>query len=85
MCVCAFYSPTTHYLSYNKMYFQGKRAMEKVLFSQKMLCFKVMVFSHKILKIFKLVCLLPCFCQLDCSAEHGESFQRKVLNLAFFL
>ena len=44
--------------------------MEKVLFSLKTLCFKVMVFPQ-ILKIFKLVCLLLCFCQLDCLAEHG--------------
>ena len=31
VCVCAFYSPTTRYLSYNMMYFQGQRTIEKVL------------------------------------------------------
>ena len=49
--------------------------MEKVLFSLKTLCFKVMVFSPDF-KIFKLVCLLLCFCQLDCLAEHGEGFYK---------
>ena len=49
--------------------------MEKVLFSLKTLCFKVMVFFLQMLKICKLLCLLPCFCQLDCSVEHGKGFK----------
>ena len=47
VCVCAFYSPTTRYLSYNKTYFPGQRTIEKVLklaFSLKTLCFEVMAF-----------------------------------------
>ena len=47
VCVCAFYSPNTRYLSYNKTYFQGHRTIEKSLnlaFSLKMLCFEVMPF-----------------------------------------
>ena len=31
MCVCAFYSLTMRYLSYNMMYFQGQRTIENVL------------------------------------------------------
>ena len=47
VCVCVFYSLTTRYLSYNMMYFQGQRTIEKVLnlaFSLKTLCFEIMAF-----------------------------------------
>ena len=57
LCVCAFYSPITRYLSYKKTYFQGQRAIEKVLnlaFTLKRFVSKLWLFK---LRYFVLVCV----------------------------
>ena len=80
MCVCAFYSLTTRYLSYNMMYFQGQRTIEKVLnfgvFSK-----NALFQSYGVFTTFNFLSLGVCVSVTTFSPTTNLAFSIKTLHL----